>query len=427
MRLHTHGIALLFLLTVMLSACGGGGGEGGSGKAKLRMLNLSPDYTSLDLYLDDDLQLSAVAFEAITAYDEVTADSYELRVKRAGISSTLSSFDDTLGQGSSTTYVAYGATGGFGVIPLDDDRDEPDKDKTSVEIVDAAVDAGSLDVYLTDDSSSLDDASPDFSGVGAGTMTGQLEFDSGTYRLRVVAAGSKSDIRLDVSGVTLASKENLSIVLSNTPGGALVNGILVPQQGDISMLRNANARVRAGAGVGAGSTVTATLGGVTLVSATNGATLGAYRLVASGTLTPEITVDGASVSSSSVTVSPGADYTLLTYKDGGQVVTNLLTDNNRLPASGYAKIRLLNSMSVLAEPLTLTVDFYPIAEAVPLGQASDGLQVDPMSDGQIDVTRSNTALPVYTRTSVQLDSRAVYTMAMFGDATTPVGVLRKDR
>lgn len=428
MRLPSFGAALVASVCLGVAGCDDiGGSDSGSDRSQYRVLNASPDYTSLDLYLDDEAGVSRVDYESVSGYERVSADTYEIKFKRSGASSTLLSFDDTLGKGSHVTYVAYGATGSFAVIALDEDRSEADKDKTNVSVADVAEDAGMLDVYLTEESTSLDDAAADFSNLSAGAKTSLVEFDSGTYRLRVTEAGSKEDILLDVSGVTLASKGVLYLVLSSTVGGTLVNCFLVPQQEAATLLRNDSARVRAVAGTGTGTLVTSKLDGVSLLSSANGTSLGAYRLVRSGTHTPDITVDGARASMDPVTLDAGGDYTLLTYKSSARTVSTLLTDNNRLPGRGYTKIRLLNSMSGLDAALTLAVDFFPVTEATPLGESSPGVEADPISDGQIDVTRSITGEPVYSRVDVDLDARSVYTMAMFGDASTPVGVLRKDR
>lgn len=425
MRLPSVGAALVATVCLTLAACDIG--DSGSGGARFRVLNASPDYTSLDLYVDDDVRISGAGYETITGYEEIAPDNYEIKFKRGGVSSTLYGFDDTLGKGTHVTYVALGSTGSFAVISLDEDKDEADRDKTYVSVVDAAVDGGSLDVYLTDETASLDDTAADFSGLTAGSSTSQVEFDSGTYRLRVTGAGNKSDLRLDVSGITLSSEGVLALVLTNTVGGTLVNCFVVPQQEAATFHRNDKARVRAVAGTGKGTTVTTSLGGVSLLSAATGTTLGAYKLVSSGTHTPDITVDGARAATDDVTLGAGGDYTLLTYKDSASTVSTLLTDNNRLPSSSYSKIRLLNAMSGFGAPLTLSVDFFPVAEVIPLGESSAGVQVDPISDGQVDVARSSTGETVYSRVNVELAARSVYTMAIFGDSAASVGVLRKDR
>lgn len=398
-----------------------------SSKARLRLLNVSPDYPSVDLLLDDSTLLSGVLYESITDYQLIRSDKYEVDFKRTGISSTLYSFDATLRSDSYATYVAFGSTGAFGVIAIDEDRPDADKDETDVQVINTAVDAEPLDVYLTREDVSLDDATADFGGVGPGSSSGFKALDSGTYRMRVTLGGSKTDVRLDVGEVTLVSKGVLTVILTNTVGGTLVNAILLPQQEALTFLRNEQAQVRVAAGVAAGSTVTAKVAGIPLTVAAPANTLGNYRQLTSGAVTPDVQVDGVQVAAEEATLLAGGDYTLLVWVDQGQTRATFVTDNNRLPRPSFVKMRLINVMSGLGEPLTMAVDFYPVVEAVPLGQSAVNDEVDPLIDGQIDVIQATSGTGVHTRTSVELRPRSVYSMVMFGDLTAPVGVLRKDR
>ena len=62
-----------------------------------------------------------------------------------------------------------------------------------------------LDVYLTGTDDSLADVSAAIGGVVAGSSSGFSTVRSGSYRLRITQAGSKTDLRLDVPDITLTS------------------------------------------------------------------------------------------------------------------------------------------------------------------------------------------------------------------------------
>jgi len=210
-----HAVALL-LAGIFLDGC-----SKSSGDAEIRILNASIDYSSLDLYLNNGTtntrEITAATYGTLTDYLGVGANSYTVEFTRNGVSSSLDSVDEKLSQGTHKTYVAYGNSGKFGLLEIAEDQTQPDSSYSKVELLDAAPDAGSVDVYLTDPSVALADSSPTFTGVSGGTIAsaGFVTLASGTYRLRVTAAGSQTDIRLDsVTGITFSSLEILSIVVT---------------------------------------------------------------------------------------------------------------------------------------------------------------------------------------------------------------------
>jgi hypothetical protein len=109
--------------------------------------------------------------------------------------------------------------------------------------------------------------------------------------------------------------------------------------------------------------------------------------------------------------------------------TSLIVDDNRLPSGGtaVAKLRLLNGMSTLAAPLTLSVDFSPVIEGALLGQVSDEIELSSGTDRQFDLTNTSTAQSVLTRSAITLQGNSVYTLFMTDNGATPIGVLRRDR
>jgi len=434
-RLLGSGLLLTFLIT--LAACDFGGGEEGD-QAQIRLLNVSSGYDSVDLYTnnndeddDDDAKLlSAVSYKTVSAYSSVDSDTYTLKFKKAGASSTLLTLGtENLTDESHATYVGYGPNGHFATIKISEDVTDPDSGNSKVNLLNTA-EAGSLDVYLTDDDISLDDATPTFSSIDAGAAGNTTTIDSGTYRLRVTGAGDTGDLRLDVPSITFSSKQIASIILTATPGGVLVNALVLPQEGSVTAYDNTKARVRGAAGVANGSLVSLNIGGANVLSNVGAGVIGAkYAQIESGAAAITLTVGGSPVSVSTPTLTAGADYTMLVYTDSGATQTNLIADDNRLPSSSsLTKIRLLNGMSARGTAITMYVDYSPVIEGTQLGQASAYTEVDSGTDVQIDVTETNTAATLLTKTGLTLQSAAVYTMFVSGGDTLPApGFLRKDR
>jgi len=431
MRKHITLIGwLIALAAITVSGCGGS-----SKDAQVRILNVSTGYSSLDMYINDGssssdtLQLQSAAAGAVTDYTSFKSGTYSIKFKVHGASDTLQTFgDQKLADESHTTYITYGSSGHFGAIELGEDASQPDSGKSQVQIYNVA-EAGSLDVYLTDSSTSLNDASPTFSGVGAGG-SGASTLDHGTYRLRVTGAGDKTDLRLDVASVTFDNQKVSSLILTSTTGGVLVNAVYLPQQGSLTTYKNTNARIRAAVGIADGTTVTASIGDLSLLSnATVGIMGGTYGVLNAGTVSVNLSVDSNPVTIPNLTLTAGADYTLLIWSNASGTQSTLISDDNHIPStSGDVKLRVLNGMSGLASAVTLNADFSPVAQEVAVGQASTPAQIAAGTDIELDVVNASTGAPLFSKTSVSLVSGNVYTLFMSGGGTAAVnGTLKKDR
>lgn len=427
-------IGLFTLAVSSLAGCDSGGG--GGDKAYVRVLNVSPGYESLDLYAEDEndddasntLQLEGVVYDTVSGYAELDSGTYTLEFRRSGVSGALETLaGQNLADDSHTTLVGYGSSNNFAVVSISDDQEEPDEGETLVQVFGAAEAVGALDIYFTDPSVSLDNVSPDFSDIGSGSRT----LDSGTYRLRITGADDTSDLRLDIPEITLESQQILSVILTSTPGGTLVNAMVLEQQGELTSYKNTKARVRAAVGISNGIALTARVGGVTLISnATQGAIASSYVQVDAGTVPVALTIDGTSVPADSETLLAGGDYTLLAWDDAGGTQTTLITDDNRLPtSSSRTKVRLINGMSGLGAPLNLLFDYSPIVEGVALGQSSEFEEISSGIVDRVDVHNSSTNALLLTRTDVTISGNGVYTMFLAGDGTAEntSGILRKDR
>jgi hypothetical protein len=137
----------------LLGACKSGGDED-TGDAKIRLLNLSTGYSSLDLITnldaedddEDETQSAAVALNSVSQYVTLDPDDYTIKLKRTGSGSILRSFaGEELVEGTINTYVAYGEVGAFGALRLDDTQDEADAGETKLSVANVSS-AGALDV-----------------------------------------------------------------------------------------------------------------------------------------------------------------------------------------------------------------------------------------------------------------------------------------
>jgi hypothetical protein len=91
------------------------------------------------------------------------------------------------------------------------------------------------------------------------------------------------------------------------------------------------------------------------------------------------------------------------------------------------KIRLINAMSALDEPLSLTVNFLPAVDSIGLGSVALSDEINAFTSGRLEVTRVTTSTVLYSVTNLTLESQGVYTQVMFGSSSSTSGALRKDR
>ncbi len=425
MRWLTKAAAWAALSAVLvLSACGGGKNSD-SGSAQLRLMNANSGYATLDLKVDDVAVNTGIAPGIVGAYASVGTSAQTHAVNKTGETSALSTTIRTLASGSSYTAVAYGATGALKTALIDENVAAADSGKTKLLVLNLASDAGTLDVYLTGSTDTLDGASAIAAGVAGGGSSGYVTTASGSYRLRITGAGDKTDLRLDVPVLTLPSTGVDTLIVTSGGGGVLVNALLLNHKGTLTAQANSQARVRVIGAVAGNATVAATVGGSPIFTAANSPTIGNYVQLPSGSATVQLVVNGTLVTMPSEALAAGNDYTLLVWGTAADPKLKKIVDDNRLPAvDGKAKIRLVNGMAA-PDPLTLTVDFGPKASNVAQGQASDYAEVTASASARVEVSSSTKQL--YTLGGAPLSAKGVYTVFMFGDLANPSGVIRNVR
>jgi hypothetical protein len=408
-----------------LSGCGGGSGN----DANIRVVNASAGYSALDLYADDSQVLSSVAFGAASDYVGLDSGTIALDLTSAGSTTYLLSQSRSLSAETSYTMVTYGWEGALKATTVSDDVEAADSSKTKVSVLNTATDAGSLDVYLTAESDALDASTPVASSVAGGSQSSYASIASGTYRLRVTAAGDTSDLRLDQSGVVLSSTGVVTFVMTPTTGGVLVNGLQIVQGSTVTKLMNTQARVRAVAAVADTAKVALSAGGTSLLANAPSPTIGSYTLVTAGSVSVTGTVNGTALATSTQTLAAGSDVTWLVNGAAASPSLVAITDDNRLPVNtSKLKLRLVNAMNGMSDyPLTLAVDYTAVASDVAQASASSYGQLVGSTTAQLDVSSALSAASLYTLSDLTLSAQGVYTVFMFGTSTTATGALRKER
>lgn len=425
MRINIRALALSLASAALLGACGGGSDDN---QARLRLLNASIGYAALDMAVDDTTVNSAVAYGAVGDYADVDTAETGTEVRTSGVGSTVASTTPSLTAGYRYTLIAYGAAGSARTTLLEEEQDEPDSGKSKLLVLNLAPDAGALDVYVTASSETLDASTAVASSISAGAGSGYNTLTAGTYRVRLTAAGSKTDVRLDMPAVTLPSEGVQTLILTGTSGGVLVNGLLLAQTGGVTAYANATARARLVAAVDSNATVGATRGDTTLMTTSRAPGVGDYKTVTAGADSLSIVVNGSAVPVSTPTLAAGGDYTLMVWGTAASPQLTVLTDDNRLPAtSAQARIRLINGVSSNTTGLTLNVDYSPLASNVMAGSSSTPVTTTASTSTLLTVTSPASTTPVYSLSELAIQSYGVYTVFVMGGDANPIGSLRKER
>ena len=422
----------------LLVACGGGADRT---KAQVRLVNASAGYAQLDLRVDDQLRQGAVAYGAAEGYFEVGPGKAASTISSVSSATTLLSFTPSVSEKKFYTLLAYGPAGALQYQQLDENVGAPEAGRALLRVVNAASDAGAMDVYLSGPTDDLRNVVPLQTGVAYSAAGNVATISSGTWRLRATAAGSKTDVRLDVPAILLPSKQVATLVLTPSAGGILVNALVLVQQGSITRQDTALARVRLAAAVAdsgvvgarVGNTSLATIPGSGVVSASP--SLDDYVLVPVGMSALSVTVNGQALSLPPKTLDAGRDYTFVVYGLAAAPLANWVDDDNRFPGNvGLVKLRLINALADTALPLAMTVDGRPVAGAVEAGSASAYTLVQPVAaggtNGRLSVTAAGVATPVYTSPSQTLAASGTYSVLVTGrqaSVTGATGIVRQDR
>ena len=425
MKMIRTAAGLFLAAATLLVACGGGNDRT---KAQVRLVNASSGDQQLDLRVDDQLRQGAVGYGGSASYVEADPGKAST-ITRAGSATALLSFTPNTAARKYYTVLAYGPLGGLKQLVLDENSAEPDANRSLLRVVNAAADAAALDVYLTGAEDLLAASVPVLAGVLPDVLSTAHIANSGTWRLRVTAAGSKTDLRLDVPALALSSKQVATLVLSPAAGGVLAKGLLLTQQAGLAAQAPTQARVRVAAGLADAGFTSLRLGGAAVLSNVSSPGVTQYVLVPAGTQSVGLTVGGVVLGDGTKKLDEGGDYTLLMRGTAASPLPTWVVDDNTLPSDRtQAKLRLVNGVSGVDGALSLAVDFLPVAGSVTAALATPYDLVSAVSaTAQLTVTAEGLGKPLFSVVDQTLSAGAVYTVFMLRGADNATGVLRKDR
>ena len=471
-------LSLLALCALLLTAaCGGKHKDSAATTANVRVVNLTK-VASLTLTGTNSAAnstavtiASGIAANSASSYVAVTAGNTSLVASVAGGTLTASNSSGIgLTASSYYTVVAYQRNDTINLYSMIDNQTAPASGFALLNISNPASDAGPLDVYVVPVGTVVDSTvTPKFQNVPSGSFSLTQSIAKGSYDVVVTAYNRPADVRLKIPAFGLVDQEIATLMLTNTAGGALVDGTLIQQNtstaqgGSITAYANTMARIRL---VGAFSqlfetdyaaTGPAVQGGTplsyndTLIS--NGIGANGYKSVAAGTTIqavnfslPTVTaIQAVGVNASaacpaahcyatplalSTPLVAGNEYTLLVYGDTAAPSVQLIADNNQAPAQ--ARIRLINVVSFTGNQSFNVINLYNSSvqlfpQPVQFEQTSSyaGLTTGTSHlNAQVEAL-TNPFVTIQDGKNIALGG--VYTLVMAGSATAFTSALILDR
>jgi hypothetical protein len=432
--LKKFAILLSLLLTLtLLHGCGGGGG-GASGTASVRLVNGTAN--SLDLVSAGNVLASGIAYGTASSYTPSATGIFTLNNTGNGIPSAQSSL--YLAGGVNYTVLAYTSGQSLHMTSFTDNEVAPTTGYGKLRIIDLSTDAGSVDVYMAvqENTQEVYDPSTASAALAAASVlvhslngngtAGYFQIPKATYHIWITGAGDIKDLRLNIPNILISDQQVLTLVLTGTTSGALLDGLLISQQGAVVGQKNINARVRLAAGT-TDSIATATVNNAVALSNNTiplipsstslNYMVGSYVLIPSGNLTANVN----SGTCAGISATAGEDLTLLVTGSSGSPVCSPIVDDNTRPVGGKAKLRSVNGVNG-GSGYSLVYDNLTIVPNVPFGTASSAIDGIVYSGFHtITVPSSSVTLPT------TLQSQGVYSVFMLGpNPASATGILTLD-
>ncbi|MDB5816382.1 MAG: hypothetical protein JWQ11_22 [Rhizobacter sp.] len=203
MKLLKTSLAAIALAS--LAACGGDDTDDRLNIADpaVRFVDVAPFASNVTIYRNEVAQSDAgnFGYKSASRYYDVSGEEADWSIRPTTSTTTLlSSVRFDADRGDRNTIVALpNGTGMDALLVRDPYNKSLSSNDARVRVVNAASNAGAVDVYLTRDNASIVNATPSFANVRfkqsvPSSGADSVEFDGGTYRLVATASGSKTPI-----------------------------------------------------------------------------------------------------------------------------------------------------------------------------------------------------------------------------------------
>jgi hypothetical protein len=448
-------VTILLPLLLILSLLQGCHGSGSAATASaLRLVN--GDVGALDMYW----------FGSSTSTPIASGVPYSTASSGVGVSAGNSAIGIVSAGGAAPTGTTYSFSGGYSYTMVAVPSYDPITGQKTLllkQLVDNQITPasgggllgvedysgfGGLDVYVVTGNVTTipSGTTPLTNGIYSPVIMVPAAATSTSYHIQVTGAGAgpNNDVRLDIPSATIGNQQIMTLALTPTTGGVLVDGLLILQQGltpltgqpIVTPYKNGSARIRIAAS-GSASAATATINGTTSITGSPFSTyvpvplfaniaslVGASPQSGVPTAAPQaltLAVSGGDASCNTTiptAATPGQDLTLMIVA-GATPECYLINDNNTLASAGYAKLRLVNGTNGSGS-ITLSYDSGVYSQSASFGTAASAVDA-PIPNGTpyaLSVSPPWTGSTSWGSAPPTLQQYGVYSVFLLGNTTT---------
>ena len=414
----------------LLGGCGGGGGSS-SGQAQVRLVHVSPGTDNVSVTFDSATAATSLKYHDATSYQTINEGTPELKIKSVATDATFVDTTVTLVKDTHYSFYVYGGASSVSVVQLSDETANAASGKFRLRFSHTATGLGSMDVYLLSAGSTVASSTPVYSGLAYATTSTLSDYSSGDFNIVLTPSGTK-EIIYDSGKQKLAEKSKMTLLIFATGSGKLANVALVFDDGSgtTTFADSALSRFKfMNAGSDLQSADVLIDGSVTLANIPFGSQ-SSYGSISAGDRNVKIQASGtpgAYLYDQAQTFSAAYDYSLVAYSVAGTgaVSTFALQDNNIPPASGKAKLRVVNASSDSTVYDTY-VNYSKFLSAVVQATGSAYQELDG-GTYVLSFAPTGTTAQAATLTGQALDATHVYTVYVYGRSGAAAAVLVKDR
>jgi len=324
-----------------LVACG----DEDSGKSYLRILHASPDAPAVDIYVNNELQLSDIEYQDGTGYLRLPDGNATVELRQAGTDTVVATHVGTLDTDGYYAAIAVNPVASLDIRVIDE-TDVVTDGTQDLRVFHAASGADAVDVYITAPDAEL--GVPSLDNVSYLSNAVVPDVADGKYQVRVTGEGSK-DIIYDTGSLSI-NDELMVVAVGSTQGASSISLLIwggasaTPVLDNTSELRIVHA---------VDSIAVDIYGNEQLIDENIAYTTALdYQVVTAGDYDLAITGTGAAIGDAppglnrELTLERGQSYTVIATgsSDSIEDATIIFATDNRKPedsSSGY--IRLINA------------------------------------------------------------------------------------
>jgi hypothetical protein len=192
-------LAILAFAATMVFAATPALGQAGVGYCWVRVAHASPDAPAVDIWVNDAVAISNLAFADVTDYLLLPAGDYNFKVTPTGATTpVVIDVDVTLDKNVAYTVAAANVLASIEPLVFVDDNSEPGPGMARANFIHLSPDAPAVDVRVQ--------GGPVlFANTAFKSASTPVEVPAGTYTLEVVPAGAPGPVVLTLNNVSLAA------------------------------------------------------------------------------------------------------------------------------------------------------------------------------------------------------------------------------